>query len=98
MWGAISRMGEELWELATREDSSDEEQEAGPEVPQEETAPTWSPCVAPEAPRTVTSPTPLFGIPPKAPVVSFGTLDDASVRDSISSTVPKQTAPPKQES
>ena len=32
MWGAISRMGEELWELATREDSSDEEKEAGPEV------------------------------------------------------------------
>ena len=35
MWGAISRMVEELWELVTREDSSesaDEEQEAGPEV------------------------------------------------------------------
>ena len=40
MWGAISRMGEELWELATREDSSDEEQEAGPKVSQEEAAPT----------------------------------------------------------
>ena len=37
MWGAISQMGEELWELATREDSSvyDEEQEAGPEVSHE---------------------------------------------------------------
>ena len=58
MWGAISRMGEELRELATREDSSDEEQEAGPEVSQEETAPTWIPCVAPEASRTVTSPIP----------------------------------------
>ena len=46
----------------------------------------------------MTSPTPLFGIPPKASAVSFGTLDDASVRDSVSSTVPKQTAPPKQES
>ena len=23
MWGAISQMGEELWELATREDSSE---------------------------------------------------------------------------
>ena len=98
MWGAISRMGEELRELAAREDSSDEEQEAGPEVSQEETAPTWIPCVAPEAPRTVTSPIPPFGIPPKAPAVSFGTLDDASVRDSVSSTVPKQTASPKQES
>ena len=32
IWGAISRMGEELRELATREDSLDEEQEAGPEV------------------------------------------------------------------
>ena len=97
MWGAISRMGEELRELATREDSSDEEQEVGPEVSQEETAPTWILCVAPEAPHTVTSPIPPFGIPPKAPAVSFGTLDDASVRDSVSSSVPKQTAPPKQE-
>ena len=32
MWGAISRMGKDLWELATREDNSDEEQKAGPEV------------------------------------------------------------------
>ena len=32
MWGAISRMSDELQELATKEDSSDEEQEAGPEV------------------------------------------------------------------
>ena len=97
MWGAISRMGEELRELATREDSSDEEQEAGPEVSLEETAPIWIPCVAPEAPRTVTSPIPPFGIPPKAPAVSFGTLDDASVRDSINSTVPQQSTAPKQE-
>ena len=38
MWGAISWMSDELWELATREDSSeseDEEQEAGSEVSQE---------------------------------------------------------------
>ena len=37
LWGAISRMGEDLRELVTREDSSesmDEEQEAGPEVSQ----------------------------------------------------------------
>ena len=95
MWGAISRMGEELRELATKEDSSDEEQEASPEVSQEEAAPAWPLLDVPKAPRTVTSPTPLFGIPPKAPAVSFGTLDDASVRDSVSSTVPKQTAPPK---
>ena len=32
MWTAISRMGEELRELVAREDSSDEEQEVGPEV------------------------------------------------------------------
>ena len=89
MWGAISRMGEELRELATKEDSSNEEQEATPEVSQGETAPTWIPYVAPKAPRTVTSPIPLFGIPPKAPAVSLGTVDDASVRDSVSSTVPK---------
>ena len=89
MWGAISRMGEELRELATKEDSSDEEQEATPEVSQEETAPTWIPFVAPEAPRIVTSPILLFGIPPKAPAVSHGTMDDVSIRDSVSLTVPK---------
>ena len=35
MWGAISQMGDELRELATREDSTefvDEEQGTGPEV------------------------------------------------------------------
>ena len=80
MWGAISRMGKKLRDLATREESSDEEQEAGPEVSQEETL---------EAPRTVTNPILLFDIPPKAPVVFFGTFDDASVQDSVSSTVPK---------
>ena len=83
MWGAISRMGDELRELATRKDSSesaDEEQEAGPKVSQEE---------ALKAPHTVTSPIPLFGIPPKAPAVSFGTFDNASVRDLVSSTMPK---------
>ena len=72
-------MGEELRELATREDRSDEEQEAGPEISQDEATPTWTPCVALEAPRTVTSPIPLFDIPPKAPAVSFRTFDDASV-------------------
>ena len=98
MWGAISRMGEELRELATREDSSNEEQEAGPEVLQEEASPAWPLLDVPEAPRVVTSPTPHFGILPKALAVSFRTLDDASVWDSVSSTVPKQTTPPKQES
>ena len=97
MWGAISRMGEELRELATKEDSSDEEQEASPKVSQEKTAPTWIPCAAPKAPRIVTSPIPPFGIPPKAPTVSLRTLDDASVWDSVSSTVPKQPVAPKQE-
>ena len=33
----------------------------------------------------------------KAPTVSFKTLDDASVRDSVSSTMLKQTTHPKQE-
>ena len=83
MWGAISQMSNELWELATREDSLesvDEEQEAGPEVSQKETL---------EAPRTVTTPIPLFGIPPKAPAVSFRTFDDANVRDSVSSAMPR---------
>ena len=45
----------------------------------------------------MTSPILLFGIPPKAPAVSFGAFDDANVRDSVRSTVPKQTAPPKQD-
>ena len=77
-------MVEELRELATKEDSSDEEQEASPKVSQN------------KAPRTVTSPIPLFGIPSKASAVSFGTFDDASVWDSVSSTMLKQSAPPKQ--
>ena len=91
MWGAISQMGNELQELATMEDSSkfvDKEQEAGPEVSHEE---------ALEALCTVTSPIPLFGIPPKVPVVFFGTFDDASVRDSVSFVVPRQSASPMQE-
>ena len=91
MWGAISWMGEELRELATRDNSSesvDEEQEADPKVSHEE---------APEAPRTVTSPIPFFGILPKVPTVSIGTFDDASVRDSVSSIVPRQLASQMQE-
>ena len=56
-----------------------------------------SPKKVPKAPRIVTSPIPLFGIPPKASAVSFRTFDDASVRDSVNSTVPKQAAPPMQE-
>ena len=83
MWGAISRMGDEFWELATREDSSesvDEGQGDGPEVLHEE---------VPEAPCTVTNPIPLFGILPNVYAVSFGTFDDASIRDSFSFTVLK---------
>ena len=91
MWGAISQMGEELWELVTREDSAEsanEEQEPGPEICQGK---------APKTSRTVTSPIPLFGILTKAPAVSFRTFDDASVWDSVSSTMPKQSAAPKQQ-
>ena len=89
MWGAISGMGEELRELATREDSSesaDEEQEASPEVSQEKVL---------EALCIVTNPKPLFGNPPKVPAVSFGIFDAASIRYSDSSIVPKQSVPPK---
>ena len=78
MWGAISWMGDELQELATREDNSesaDEEQEGGSEISHEE---------ASEVLRTMTNPIPLFGILPEAPAVSFRTFDDASVRDSVS--------------
>ena len=91
MWSAINRMGNELWELATIEDSSksiDEEQKAGPEDSLEETT---------KVPHTVTNPTSLFGILPKAPAVPFGTFDDMSVRDSVSSTMQRQPAPPIQE-
>ena len=64
-------MGNDLQELATKEDSSeaeDKEQGAAPKGSKEET---------PKVPRNVTNPTPLFGIPSKAPTVSFGTFDDA---------------------
>ena len=93
-------MGDELEELATREDSLesvDEEQEAGPEVSQREATPTWPPLETPEAPRIVTSPIPLFDIPSKAPTVSFGTFDDARVWDSVSSAMSRQSASPMHE-
>ena len=76
-------MGGELQELATKEDSlesKDEEQEASPEGSHGEES---------EAPRNVISPISLFDISPKALAVSFGTFDDASVRDSVSSAVPR---------
>ena len=85
-------MGDELQELATKKDSSefaDKEQEAGPEVSQEETALAWTPLEIPQAPHTVTSLIPLFGILPKALAMSFGTFDDVSVRDSVSFVVPR---------
>ena len=77
--------------MATREDSSesvDEEQEVVPQVSQENT---------PQAPRNVTNPIPLFGIPPKAPVVSFRTFDNANVRESVSFARPRQPASPMQD-
>ena len=98
MWGAISRMGEELRELAAREDSSEEEQEAGPEVSQEEAAPTWPLLDVPEAPRTVTSPTPLFGILPKALAVSFGTWMMPVYGTPSARLCQSRLQPPKQES
>ena len=76
-------MGDELWELVAKEDSSDsvdEEQEASPEGSYKET---------PKVPHRVTNPIPLFGIPLKAPTLSFGTFDDASVRDSLSFAMPR---------
>ena len=76
-------MGDELQELGNKEDSSEskgEEQEVGPEGSHGEES---------EAPRNVTSPISLFGIPAKALAVPFGTFDDASVRDSVSSTMPR---------
>ena len=58
MWGAITRMGEELWELATGEDSSEEEEEASPKVSQEEAAPAWPLLDVPKAPPTRDVPRP----------------------------------------
>ena len=75
-------MGEELQGLAVRENDSDSEHE------EEEVAPKDSP-VETLAPRTVTSPIPLFGVPPTSVHANI-----ASVRDSVSSTMPKQTALP----
>ena len=82
MWGAISRMSEELQGLAARENDSDSERE------EEEAALEDSP-VETFAPHIVTSPIRLFGVPP--PQVH---VDTASVSDSVSSIVPRQTAPP----
>ena len=45
----------------------------------------------------MTSPIPLFGIPPKAPTVSFGTFDDASVQDSVTFAVPRHSVPSMQD-
>ena len=57
MWGAISRMSEELQGLAAKEDGSDSEHE------QEEAVPEDSP-IETSMPRTTTNPIPLFGMPP----------------------------------
>ena len=45
----------------------------------------------------MTSPIPHFGTLPKAFAVSFRILDDASIRDSVNSVVPRQLATPIQE-
>ena len=85
MWDAISKMGEELRELVTRENSSefeDKEKEVDPKDSHIETL---------EVSCKVTSPTPFFGILPIAPIVSFRTFDAASVKDSVSSVVPRQS-------
>ena len=82
MWGAISRMGEALQGMAARENDSDsecEEEEATLEASPAETS----------APRTRTSPIPLFGVP--SPLVH---VDAMSVRDSVSSAMPRQPAAP----
>ena len=89
MWGAISRMGEELQGLATKENDSESEQE-------EEPSPEDSP-VETDAPRSqatpviynLADPAPPFGTPPTAPTVFFGTFDAASVRDSVSFAISK---------
>ena len=73
MWGAISRMGEELQGLVAKENDSDSECE------EEEAAPEYSPIETP-TPQTTTSPIPLFGMPPPSVHV-----DATNVRDSVSS-------------
>ena len=82
MWGAITRMGEELQGLAAKENNSGSEHE------EEEAAPEDSPVETP-APRIVTSPIPLFGMPPPSVHV-----DATSVRYSVSSAMPKQPTTP----
>ena len=82
MWGAISRMSDELEGLAIRENDSDSERE------EEEAALKDSP-VETAVPRTVTSPIPLFGMPPTQVHV-----DTASVRVLVRSAVPRQKTAP----
>ena len=77
MRGTINRMGEDLQGLTTRENDSDSEHE------EEETAPEYSPVEMP-APCKMASPIPLFGMPPL-----FVHVDAMSVRDSVSSIVPR---------
>ena len=82
MWGAISRMGEELWELTNGGDSSvseDEEQEDAPEDS--------------GIPPNVIDPLTTRDSASAAPAVSLGAFDAASVRDSVSSAVPRPPAP-----
>ena len=77
MWGAISWMCEELQGLAAKENDSDFEHE------EEEAAPEYS-LVQTFAPRTMTRLVPLFGVPPHSV-----NANAVSVRDSVSSAVPK---------
>ena len=97
MSGAISRMGEELQGLETKENDSESEQET-------EVGPKDS-LVEMDAPHTqatpviynLADPVPPSGTLPTAPTMSFGTFDAASVWDSVNSTVLKQAAPTMQD-
>ena len=77
MWDAISRMGEKHQGLAAKENDSYSEHE------EEETALEYS-LVETPVPHKMASHIPLFGMPP--PSAHF---DATSVRDSVSSTVPR---------
>ena len=86
MWGAISTMGEDLRELTNRGDSSASEDEGQEDAPEDS-----------GIPPNVIDPLTTRASAPAALAVSFGAFDAASVRDSVSSAVPRPPAP-RQES
>ena len=88
MWGVISKMGEELRELTNRENSSESEDEEQVDAPKDSDT---------GVPPNTTGPLPFMGQSSAAPAVSFGTFDAASVRDSVSSAVPRQPSPKQQD-